>query len=161
MNLVDQQLLEKSTKLELAGDRGFTPEMVQRSAELNSADRCFLELALNDAFTRRDIARIIGCDAGTVTRRLHALRRRLQNPLVIALHEKRLFLPEDYRQIGLDYFLRNRNTREIAQLRQVSRFQVLQLVHFLQSWFTGLCASPDLAARRLRRINFVCQAMLA
>lgn len=141
MRLVDSELLEKSKKFEPGPASALSPAMVLRAREMEPSDQLFLELALDVNHTHRDVARVVGCSTGTVSRRLRTLMNRLRDPLVVALFDRRLPLPQDYREIGIDHFLRGRTSREIAELRGLTRFQVSQLIHFMRSWFKGLCAN--------------------
>jgi len=143
MRLVDTELLERSIKHVGAPAQRLSASMIHRMSELELSDQFFLQLALQDGKTLREVAKIVGCTTGTASRRFKALMKRLRDPLVVALFERRCPLPEDYREIGLDYFLRRRKSREIAELRLVTRFQVMQIIHFMRSWFSGLCANRD------------------
>lgn len=150
MRLVDHKILERSIRVERIHAGGITPDMAKRMEEMAVSDRLFLQLAMDESRTFREVAVIVGCSAGTVSRRIRSLKARLRNPLVIALFERACPVPEEYREIGLDYFLRGRNTREIAQLRELSRFQVMQLIYFIRTWFSGFCANRDAIFRRMR-----------
>ena len=143
MKFVNGELLEKSVKFIGAPQGRVSQALRGRIGELELTDQFFLQLALEDGKTLREVAVVVGCTTGTASRRFRALMKRLRDPLVIALIERRCPLPEDYREIGLDYFLRRRKSREIAQLRKVTRFQVMQIIHFMRSWFSGLCANRD------------------
>ena len=143
MKTLSPDYLETLPSIPVIAQPAPSADMADRIAQLGVGDQMLLQMALRDLLPIREIARVVGCDAGTVSRRLQALHKRLRDPLVMALCDKRCPLPDDYRQIGLDYFLRSRNAREISELRQVSRFHVTQLIHFMRSWFRGLCANTS------------------
>mgnify|MGYP000470231010 CR=1 FL=1 len=141
MRTISSDFLETFAARPVPAAEGPWVAMRDRIALLGVGDQLFLQMILDEGKTLREVARLVGCDPGNVSRRLRALLKRLRDPLVLALCDKRCPIPADYREIGLDYFLRGQTSREIAHARNLSRFAVMQVVHFMRSWFRGLCAN--------------------
>jgi DNA-directed RNA polymerase specialized sigma24 family protein len=99
-----------------------------------SQDRALLEMALSRQLTRRKIAGLLGIEAGTVSRRVQRLVTRLGDPLVVALLERPGRLPDEFRQLGIEYFVQKRSIEDLADLHRVSRAQVLKMIHYVRGW---------------------------
>src|SRR3954463_7154225 len=96
--------------LETLQTRGYDRAALNRGIEkrmkfLEPADQKLLEITLGGKLSRREAAMIMGLDAGTVTRRVNTLLRRLHSRMVVALVEDGDLLPELHRDVGLAFFL--------------------------------------------------------
>src|SRR4051812_30814991 len=87
----------------------------KRMKFLEPADRKLLEMTLGGKVSRREAAMMLGLDAGTGTRRVHSLLRRLHSRVVVALVDDGDLLPELPRDVGLAFFLHRRSIRWIAR----------------------------------------------
>ena len=101
---------------------------------LDPADRKFLQLTLRGTLSRREVGLLLGLTCGTVTRRLHGLLRRLNDPLVVALVERGELLPELHREVGLAYFLRWRSQPQIEREFGLSRYAVKRMLEYVRGW---------------------------
>ena len=104
---------------------------------LDPADRKFLQLTLRGTLSRREVGLLLGLTCGTVTRRLHGLLNRLNDPLVVALVERGEFLPELHREVGLAYFLRGMSITQIEVAFQLSRYAVRRRLEYVRGWHAG------------------------
>jgi len=110
-------------------------ELLRRRARfLREQDRALVELALGEKASLREIAQLLGIPAGTVSRRLWRLSARLSDPLVVALLERGDPLREEYRQLGIEYFLRGQSMEELADLHRMSRREVQKALDFVRGW---------------------------
>jgi DNA-directed RNA polymerase specialized sigma24 family protein len=101
---------------------------------LDPAERKFLQLTLRGTLTRREVGVLLGLPCGTVTRRLHGLLDRLNDPLVVALVEEGQLLPELHREVGLAYFLRRLTMTEIEGEFGLSRYAVKRMLEYVRGW---------------------------
>ena len=108
---------------------------IQRRMQfLEPADRKLLEITLRGRLSRREAGMILGLDAGTVTRRIHTLLKRLNTRMVAALAEDGELLPELHREVGLAYFLHRRSQRWIARHFGLSEYAVRRMLEYVRGW---------------------------
>ena len=110
--------------------RGFE----KRMQFLQPADRKLLEITLCGRLSRREAGVMLGMDAGTVTRRIHTLLRRLNARIVGALVEEGELLPEMHREVGLAFFLHRWSLRRIAREFGLSEYMVRRMIAYLRGW---------------------------
>jgi hypothetical protein len=125
--------------LETCETRGFDRVGVDRGIQkrmrfLPPADRKLLEITLAGKLTRREAGMMLGLDAGTVTRRIHTLLRRLNSRVVAALAEDGDLLPELHRDAGLAFFLHRKSIKWIAQQLGVSQHAVRGMITYVRAW---------------------------
>ncbi|HEY7120256.1 MAG TPA: hypothetical protein VH475_26950 [Tepidisphaeraceae bacterium] len=111
-----------------------TAGLERRMAFLNPADRKLLEIESSGSLMWRQLAALLGRDVGSVTRRIGTLRRRLNDPLVIALVEEGKLLPEFHREVGLAYFLRREPVARIAREMGLSKYETRRIVMYVRGW---------------------------
>lgn len=133
-----RQQLALREDLDVACNRGRAEDGVERLRSrlrlLLPQDRQIVELVLGGKVSRRQAAALVGVAPGTLARRIQRLSRRLHDPLVVALVERPLGLPEELRQLGIEYFLQGLSTRELAELHRMPRRRVQQMVEFVRMW---------------------------
>jgi len=125
--------------LETRQTRGYDRVELHRGIEkrmkfLEPADRKLLEITLRGKLSRREAGMIMGLDAGTVTRRIHTLMRRLNSRVVAALVEDGELLPELHREVGLAFFLHRRSIRRIARNGGLSEYAVRGMITYVRAW---------------------------
>jgi DNA-directed RNA polymerase specialized sigma24 family protein len=117
------------------------PKAVLRRAEfLPEPDRTLFRMVVRGGVSRREIARVMNMQPGTMSRRLHRLSRRLYDPLVIALIESRCPLAEHHRRVGIARFLQGMNIGRIAREHNITRGQVLRSLSYVRGWYAALQA---------------------
>ena len=125
--------------LETCQTRGMVRAAPNRGLEkrmkfLEPADQKLLEMTLSGKLSRREAAMMIGLDAGTVTRRINTLLRRLHERIVIALVDDGELLPELHREVGLAFFLHRRSVRWIARHLGLSQYAVRAMITYVRTW---------------------------
>jgi len=116
--------------------------LLGRAALLDDRDRLLVELALRNGASNRQLGRVLGIPAGTVSRRLRRLLRRLHEPIVAALTEPSINLPPEYRQLGIEHFVRGLTSGQLADLHQMNVRRVQQMLTHLRGWHEGLSSRP-------------------
>ena len=106
----------------------------RRAQYLTGQDRALLELVLKTTASHREIGQLLGIPSGTVTRRIKRLADRLYDPLIVALLERPDGLRDEYRQLGIEYYLHNRAIRELADLHRMSTNKVKRIISYLKGW---------------------------
>ena len=109
----------------------------KRMQFLEPADRKLLEITLSGKLTRREAGMIMGLDAGTVTRRINTLLKRLNTRMVAALVEDGELLPELHREVGLAFFLHRRSHRWISRHFGLSEYIVRLMIEYVRGWLEG------------------------
>jgi DNA-directed RNA polymerase specialized sigma24 family protein len=126
------ELLEIQTR---GYERADVHRGIQRRMQfLEPADRKLLEITLSGKLTRREAGMIMGLDAGTVTRRIHTLLKRLNTRMVAALVEDGELLPEYHREVGLAFFLHRRSIRAISRHFGLSEYAVRRMIEYVRGW---------------------------
>lgn len=125
--------------LETRQTRGYERAQLSAGVErrmkyLDPADRKLLEVTLHGRLTRREAGMMLGMDAGTVTRRIHTLLRRLNTRMVMALADDGDLLPELHREVGLAFFLHKWSVRRIAQQFGLSEYMVRRMLAYVRGW---------------------------
>ena len=119
----------------LAGDDAAA--LRQRVALLPPDERALAELAAGGA-SHRQIATLIKCTPGSVTRRLRRLRNRLHDPRVVALLHPECPLDAEYRQVGVERILLDRSLRELAERHEVRASEIRRRLDAIDFWFGEL-----------------------
>jgi DNA-directed RNA polymerase specialized sigma24 family protein len=109
----------------------------QRIALLSPEERALAELAAGGA-SHRQIATLIKCTPGSVTRRLGRLRNRLHDPRVVALLHPECPLDAEYRQVGVERILLDHSLRELAARHEVSDGEIRRRLDAVDFWFHEL-----------------------
>jgi len=129
--------LDSNQKLELVGFQR-DPALLNRVKFLSDQDRALVELSLRHGLSRRKMGLALGLTAGTVTRRLRRLMNRLRDPLIVAITDPLCTLPAEHRQITIEYFLHDFPIPKIAQIHQMTRFEVREMLEYVRGWHRGV-----------------------
>ncbi len=108
--------------------------LLRRAVFLPDQQRLIIEAVVTGRVTRRQLARIAGCHAGTMCRRIRRIAQRLYNPIVIALTEPGCSLPAQYRQVGIEYFLHGDPQTRIASRHTLTTAEVRKITDFIKTW---------------------------
>lgn len=138
MPLISTQEMAERFSASRRMTEGASPGLLGRLGLLEREDRMLLELVLRGRMSRRELASLYRCPAGTVTRRVQRLAARLHDPLVVALCDPKCPLPPEYRQLGLEYFLRGQSIRAMADRHLLRPGQVRQMIEFVRGWGRGV-----------------------
>ena len=112
----------------------------QRVELLLPAERALAELVMSGQATHRQIASLLQCTPGTVSRLIRRLANRLHDPRVIALLHPECPLDPEYRQVGVERFLQGKSVKEIAAGHDLSAAEVRRRIDALNFWYHGLAA---------------------
>ena len=110
------------------------PALARRMEFLDEQARKLLEMTFIGRISRREAAMLMGMSRGGVTRRITRLMNLLHDPLVIGLIEAGEILPEDYREMGLAYFLRGWTVGRIAREFKLSPYFVKRVLTYVRAW---------------------------
>ncbi len=111
--------------------------LLRRARHLDEADRRLLRLALKYRLTVREIAPLLGCNHGSVVRRIRRLRERLCDPLVVALLDPSCPLSKLDRELALAHFLRRQPIRSLAREFDLPGIAVRKRLGYVHGWVTG------------------------
>lgn len=128
--------------VERVSQRGYqaaamSDRLLARARQLPPADAALVELYLRGGASQREMARLVGCPPGSISRRVRRLLNRLNDPIVAALIEDGRGLDPQARLLGIGRFLLGRSVRELAQAHRLSRAEVQQALSFLRGWQKG------------------------
>jgi len=136
MNVSRPQILEYGTHVRAVESDAIR----QRIALLLPRDRAVAELVLRDGASHRQIASLLKCTPGQVSRLIRRISNRLYDPRVTALLHPECPLEPDYRQIGVERFLQDKTVKELAAEHGVSAAEVRRRIDAINFWFRGLAA---------------------
>lgn len=104
--------------------RGRVELLAGRLELLSGEDRLVMEMYLKNGNSFRQLARLLGVNTATVSRRVHKLCRRLSDSgYVVCLRNRSRFSQMELK-IAKDYFLTGLSIRQIALRRRCSRHSV-------------------------------------
>jgi hypothetical protein len=138
MPLVENRVLERMEKKKWGEWEEGKKEVLRRARWLLPEDRKIVEMVIGAQATARQAAAWAGVPAGTVSRRIARLARRLRDPVVAVLLEERCPLIEEYRQLGIEHFLQGLPERELADKHQMTRHEVCRILQFIRGWQKGI-----------------------
>src|SRR5207249_3561389 len=113
-------------------------ELRERFACLLPRDRVLLELAFEKELSLRQIAALLNCPAGSVSRRLRRTTDRLKQPIVALLTARHCQLPPEYRLLGIEHFLQGLSIKQLADEHQMTRGEVRRILDHLRGWSRAL-----------------------
>jgi hypothetical protein len=135
-NQVTQRVMDLCTY----DDRLAAAEMQQAEAILRRAwllpegDQRLLHLFLRERRGLRDLAKLIGGNAGNLSRRVTRLTRRLCDPVVVALAEFPDKLPDKYQLIGIGHFALRKPIGVLVRELGISRNEIVAILGYLRAW---------------------------
>ena len=108
--------------------------VLARADYLLPDDRQLVRLAFENNLTHRQLAELLGVPAGTVCRRIGRAVARLCDPLVGALLAKSNPLPQEHRQLAIEYWLQGLSRTELCQKHRLPMARVHRMLEFVQGW---------------------------
>jgi DNA-directed RNA polymerase specialized sigma24 family protein len=151
MPLVDQQYIDHVLSERSAPPpspaRGDGPNrsLLDRARFLLPPEKLLVELAFKNHLSHRQIAQILSIPAGTVTRRLQRICRRLRDPMILALLEDTCELPTETRALALAHFLHRRSAAQLAREHSRSEGEILRLLEYVRGWYRGITSARQRA----------------
>jgi hypothetical protein len=136
--IVDNQILDRVKEVDFRSTPDARRLMLRRAEFLDRRDQTLVQLVLRGTLSLRDIAGLVGSDAGTVCRRMARLANRLNDPLVVALTDPRCPLPAEHRQLGIEHFVRGIRFRDLVELHRMSPHAVRRMLTFIRGWHKGV-----------------------
>lgn len=103
-------------------------DLLTRARLLPEHERQLLRYAFERHFSMREIGMILHRPAGTVTRQLQRICRRLRDPATLLLLSGQCTLDRTSKEIALDHFLLGHPRRRIARQRAIPLRQVCHIV---------------------------------
>lgn len=111
--------------------------LMRRAQHLDEDDERLLRLSLKYRLSVREIALLLCCNHGSIVRRLHRIKQRLCDPIVVALVDPACPLTAFDREMALDHFLRARSLRAISRMRGLPPREVRRRVLYVRGWAIG------------------------
>ncbi|MCY2951343.1 MAG: hypothetical protein NTU53_05110 [Planctomycetota bacterium] len=108
--------------------------LLRRARFLSAADQSLLKLSLEGEYSVRELGVLFGISAGSVCRRVRRLMTRLRDPVVVALIEFPVDLPEAHRQAGILRLLVGQKTRTIAKEMGQGLGEVRAMLAYVRGW---------------------------
>ena len=137
MHVSRPQILEYGSHLRAAADDALR----QRVALLLPDDRVVAELAMSGSASHRQIATLLKCTPGQVSRLIRRIGNRLHDPRVLALLHPECPLEPEYRQIGVERFLQGKTARALAHEHALSIAEARRRIDAINFWYRGLLAT--------------------
>ena len=134
MTLLQSAQLEHRTREPETDERSADRELTRYIKFLPEDDQLMVELILRRNVTHREMARVMRCSAGSITRRMGRVLRLLSDPLVIALADPNCSLDPLHRQIAIERRLHGRTVAEIAKQQSISCQQVCRMLQYAEGW---------------------------
>ena len=113
----------------------------QRIALLLPDHRAVAELALGGGASHRQIATLLKCTPGQVSRLVRRISNRLHDPRVAALLHPDCPLDPEYRQIGVERLLQGKSMKQLAHEHAVSPAEVRRRIDAINFWYRALTAA--------------------
>jgi DNA-directed RNA polymerase specialized sigma24 family protein len=137
MNVSRPQILEYGTHVRAVESAAIR----QRVALLRPGDRAIAELVLGEGASHRQIALLLKCTPGQVSRRIRRIANRLHDPRVTALLHPDCPLEPAYRQVGVERFLQDKSVKELAAEHTCSTAEIRRRLDAINFWYRGLVAA--------------------
>ena len=134
---VGAEFIESGRPRPIAEAGGGTDDLWRRVELLRPEERLLVELSVRGGRSSRQIAELLQRDAGTVSRTLHRIGKRLHDPLVIALLDPKCPLEGELRQVGVEHLLVGLSAHELAKKYDLSAAEVRRRIALVRFWFHG------------------------
>jgi DNA-directed RNA polymerase specialized sigma24 family protein len=156
MPLVDHRVIERIRSAGAAPAQTPAPtrtraedpdaELFRRARFLLPDDRLLLELAFKNHLSIRQIARLHNKPAGTISRKIMRLCKRLRDPAVVVLIDPAFVIPlrDEYRTLGVEHLLKGLSARQLADRHQMPVAEVRRIVSYIDGWCKGVISSAHL-----------------
>ena len=109
-----------------------------RSEMLSGKDKVLMQMYLEEGSSFSEMARLMGVNEATISRRVRKLTRRLLCGEYITCLRSRRLLSGLEQTIAKDYFLQGRSQEEIAQKMGITVYQVRKTLRMLRTLFKSV-----------------------
>ena len=117
---------------------GEVPATLLRRAKLLPDDeKLLLELSVQRRLSSRQIGQILGVDNGTVSRRVRRIKRKLTDPVAVALCDPTCGLDPALRDLAVAHFLRGASARQLAADAGTTPEAVRRRIEYVRGWVRG------------------------
>ena len=120
-----------------AGRDALDAALLRRARHLPDLDRRLVTLAWRKGATARDLGELLGLNHGNVVRKIQKIRRRLCDPMVVALADGGAVLPPADRDMALAHHLRRESLVHIAVRLGVPLTEVRRRMSYVTGWVNG------------------------
>lgn len=109
-------------------------EVIRNRAELlDEPDKTLLITYLDNENSFRQIAKLIGVNEATVSRRIKKIIRRLENNTVKLTHKNIQTLDDSQRKIARDYFIKGISRRKISKKYHLPYYKVRKIIRIVET----------------------------
>jgi hypothetical protein len=157
MPLVDQtyidRVLSDRSCARTHGPRVVGATLLERARHLEPAEKLLVELSFKNHLSHRQIGQLMKVQAGTITRRLQSICRRLRDPLVLALIDDAGpgdALSEETRALALQHFLHRKSATQLARIYSRTKREIGRQLEFVRGWHRGVTHARQRAAAAQR-----------
>lgn len=109
-------------------------DLLRRAHWLPQEQQQLLQLWITGGHRVRHMAQALQINPGLLWRRLMLLRKRLRDPIVIALTDHGQSLPQQSLQIGIEFFLLKHSLADICRQRDLSIRELKGILIYLKAW---------------------------
>ena len=111
---------------------------IMTAAQLLPPDeRELLRLHFEQQVSLAALASLVGCNAGTMSRRVRRTVKRLQDPIVQALVTRQIPASDLDRRVGVDRFVRGHGIRRLASDHGLTTAEVRRRLAWIKGWSQG------------------------
>jgi len=135
---IDRMMPRTSIAAQRAPLESANGALLRRAQFLAPRDRLLVEMAFEKQLSHRQIGQLMSIPAGTVTRRLQRICRRLRDPMIVLLMDECCPLPPDQRDLALEHFLNRCPATELSRLHQVPRWEINRRLDYVRGWYRGI-----------------------
>ena len=111
--------------------------LLRRARHLDPAEQHLASLAWAKGATARELGQMMGLNHGSVVRRLQRIKRRLTDPLIVAVLEAGMPLAGVDREIALSHCLRREPLNVVARRLNLPRAVVKKRLDYVRGWVSG------------------------
>ena len=120
-----------------AGREAQVAVLLRRARYLAECDLRLVTLAWAKGATVRDLGHLLGKNHGSIVRRIQRIKRRLADPLVIAVADAGGPLSATDREIVLAHHLRREPLADVADRLELPLAQVRRRLNYVRGWAIG------------------------
>jgi len=148
MPLVDHHYIDRVLPARKPIDSaGQNHSLLDRARHLLPKEKLLIELAFKNQLSHRQIAQILQAPAGTISRRLQRICRKLRDPMILSLMDDACALSEEHRTLALEHFLHRRPVAELAKIHQLSDREISRMLDYVRGWFGRISHARHRSAR--------------